>query len=500
MQDYLTLEHKLEQYAPQIQKFRQEFPALNNFLIYFDNAATSLRPQKVLDAFIHGFQLAGNVERSLHTEELTTLVKQGQEALYNYIFPQASACPQDFLHLTYTQNTTEALNLLAPTLGQFWYKQQQGQKPQKYYLLVAQSNHHANILPWLKLAQTYNFLEIKTIPLKNNLTLDLDFLRDFCQKHAQQLLLITLSSVDNVNGLIHPIGEIKSILEQFSPHTWLALDNAQGSCFNHIYLQKNQLQDNWPADFIVGSLHKMFGLTGIGYLTISQRIAQLNKQSQDLELLAKFFTLKEEIEQSSQQTKSNNTLEHLNLPLNNHRLEHQWVGGGFVKSVDLETANYNLQPTNPFLIAGTPNINSLVTVKANIDWLNSLPLEDFYSYTHLLQQYFISKLAQLPQVADFSRSLNIVQDLANKTQDVVILPCTGHHILINIEDGLDIDLGMFLAQHNISARVGKHCAYPYHDFLGLDSTLRFSLAPFNTKEEVDYTINLIAQFLNDNLD
>ncbi|RIY31728.1 hypothetical protein CJP74_06555 [Psittacicella melopsittaci] len=494
MQDHLNLsqlEKQLSHYS--LNNFKEQFPALkDNNLIYFDSAATSLRPQAVLDAFNQGYGLAGNVERSLHTQALTDLVQAGKQALVNYLDPENPEANR----LTYTQNSTESLNLLAQTLGEFWEAQQKNQPQAKYYILVTQSNHHANLLPWIKLCHSYDFLELKTIPLLADLSLDLEYLRQFCQEHSQELLLVSLSAVDNANGMVHPIGKIKEILSTYAPHTWLSIDNAQGSCFNAVYLEKSHSPQGWQADFLVGSLHKMFGLTGIGYLYISPRIAELSgKQDKNLALLAKFFNLNSQKTPEVEEKK----LEHLNIPLPGNSLHHQWVGGGFVKSINLREPCYQLQESNPFLVSGTPNINALVTVASNLNWLTAQPLKQLYEYTHTLQKYFLARLASLPQVANLSQSKNICQELQQNQAPVVILPSFGHHISLSIEDGLDIDLGQFLAQHNVVARVGKHCAYPYHEFLGVDSTLRFSLAPFNTKADVDTTIDLISQFLEQNL-
>ncbi|RIY32945.1 hypothetical protein CKF54_03860 [Psittacicella hinzii] len=488
LQTLSELSEKIDSYSSLVEQFREQFPVLDQAPIYFDNAATSLRPQVVLESFTRGFAYAGNVERSLHTFELSALIKSGNNYLKNYFDPREDS------QLVYTANTTQAINLLAQTLGEFWCAQKNAANSQEtYYILVGQSNHHANLLPWIKLCQQYSFLQLKYIPLKEDLTFDLDYLQNFCQEHANNLLLVSISSVDNSNGMVHPIGKIKQILDTFSPHAWLALDNAQGSTYNQIYLEKAGCTDYWPADFLIGSLHKMFGLTGIGYLITTQRINQLKgKEDKDINLLTKFFKLSNEFINS--QEKSNEEFIHLNLPYKGNSLNHQLVGGGFVKSINLDKVDYQLKDTNPFLIAGTPNINAQVTVKDTIKWLNNQPLRELYDYTHLLQQYFLEHLRQFNDVLDLSNATDAPSQLEVASHSLRILPSFGHHISLSIEDGQDIDLGQELAKHNISVRVGKHCAYPYHDFLGVDSTLRISLAPYNTREEVEYAVEVMFNF------
>lgn len=523
MTDIQALRESLELRQEIAQQFSAQFPALlaNPDLIYFDNASTSLRPQVVLEQFIAGYNLPGNLERSLINNELGSLVKDGNASLQAYLEPHSAIESKSELslvnRLTFTENTTSAVNLLALTLKEYWL----AQKPEPntdYYILVGTSNHHANILPWLKLSQECPNFKIVNIPLQGNMDWDLEFLRNFLKEHATTTLLISVNTVDNVSGFLHPIAELRKILTTLAPNTWLCLDNAQGSAFNREYLTKAQLtKQGWGADFLVGSLHKMFGITGVGYLLISPRIAALaNNTSQTnsnnlsiSELFSQFVTNNAKAITNTptlvtknvsaiakpSSTTSQNTPLHLNIPIANNCLKHQWVGGGFVQNIDLTSCSYQLKINNPFTQAGTPNTNNLLTVAKHIQWLRDLPTQELYNYTHDLQRYFIAQLATLPKVVNLQKSNNLAQDLSNSKSPIIILPSYGHHLALTISDGLDLDLGTFLAQKQIITRVGKHCAYPYYKTIGIDSTIRFSLAPYNTLEQVDKTIALIKEFI-----
>ncbi|MFC6275955.1 aminotransferase class V-fold PLP-dependent enzyme [Psittacicella hinzii] len=538
------LSTQLDQYKELVTNFASQFPALkhNPDLIYLDNAATSLRPQAVLDAFSTYYAYPGNVERSLLTKELSQVINQGHQALSNYIDPKNNNKDS----LVFTQNTTDALNLLALTLGQFWAKQAQHletslkRTKQKFYILVNESNHHANLLPWIKLCANFDFLELITIPLNKDLSFDFKCFEMLCTLHGDHILLMSFSTVDNINGYTLPIKRIAQIQKQLAPKAWLCLDNAQGSCFNAHYLQENLLE-NWPADFVIGSLHKMYGLTGLGYLMVSERVLKLTTM-QNFGLSAQATAIDNylaqyletgnldyppspppsktkvennevytDLESSTKKTKKRKKptklelfeqslqyqINHLNDFNQLHFLEHQWVGGGFVKNVSLKEANYSLHDNNPFTVAGTSNINALTTVKTNIEWLKEQPLEELYHYTNLLQQYFIAKLLTLDNVSDLRYNQDIARTLYRTAKPIRILPSYGHHVLLTIEDSGDVELGQFLAKHQVAVRVGKHCVYPFHRTIDVDSTIRFSLAPFNNKEQIDKVIELIKEFSED---
>lgn len=147
------------------------------------------------------------------------------------------------------------------------------------------------------------------------------------------------------------------------------------------------------------------------------------------------------------------------------------LGGGIIE--DVEEQSFDLSTEFNRFEAGTPNVANIFAFSKVLNFLSELHWEECIIYTHELNQYFYHKLNEL----DFISIIHS-QHKGNLTS-------------FNIKGVHSHDVGTFLSSKNIAVRVGKHCAYPLHYHLNINSSIRVSFAIYNSKEEIDYIIRIM---------
>ena len=226
-------------------EIKKEFPIFRNGDIhYLDTAATSQKPQVVLDKIIEYYEnYNGNPGRGSYK-----LVMDSTR-----IFEDSRKTVQEFLNakekeeIIFTKSTTESINLLAYSYGLEFINE--GDE-----IVLGITNHHANIVPWQMLARRKK-AKLKYIYLKENGQLDLD---DLKYKMSKRTKLVAISAVANVTGVIHPIEEVTEIAH--ANGAYILIDAAQALLHFPIDVQK------YNIDFLVFSGHKLFGPMGTGVL------------------------------------------------------------------------------------------------------------------------------------------------------------------------------------------------------------------------------------------
>ena len=231
-----------------IESLRAQFPQLavqvyERPLIYFDNAATTLKPQSVIDVMDEMYQREiANIHRGAHY-----LGSQGTER-----YEQARKKVAAFLNakseseIIFTRGTTESLNLLAATLS--------GKFAMGDELLITEVEHHSNIVPWQILAERAQ-LRLKVLPILDSGQWDLSRLNELLNERTR---LVACTHISNVTGLIYPVNEIIARAKEVGALT--VLDAAQSAA--DIPLDVQELD----CDFLAFSGHKVFGPFGIGVL------------------------------------------------------------------------------------------------------------------------------------------------------------------------------------------------------------------------------------------
>ena len=230
------------------EKYKSDFPILNQQingkdLVYFDNAATTQKPEKVLNAVDHyNRTINANPHRGAHT-----LSVRATEAYEN-----ARAKVRDFINaekteeIIFTRNTTESLNLLANSLEAVV---EEGDE-----ILISVLEHHSNILPWQQLAERKN-LNLKYLYPDQNYRIPLSELKE---KLTDKTKIFSISQMSNVSGTINPVKEMAELAHQKG--SLVVVDGAQGA--PHLKTDVKNLN----ADFYAFSGHKMLGPMGIGVL------------------------------------------------------------------------------------------------------------------------------------------------------------------------------------------------------------------------------------------
>lgn len=232
-----------------IASIRKDFPILDRQvkghpLVYFDNAATSQKPQSVIEALLHYYSYYNaNVHRGIHTlaEEATAAFEATRDAVKTFI--NAPSREQ----IIYTKGTTESINLVAYT----WARQNLHQGDE---VIVSGMEHHSNIVPWQIVCEEKQ-AKLKVIPVNDNGEL---ILEDYQKLLTDRTKLVAVNHVSNAMGTVNPIEEIINLAHE--KNAIVLIDGAQSAMHLDIDVQKMN------CDFFAFSSHKMLGPTGMGIL------------------------------------------------------------------------------------------------------------------------------------------------------------------------------------------------------------------------------------------
>jgi len=232
-----------------IDAIRRQFPILNRevkgrSLVYFDNAATSQKPQSVIDALVNYYtRYNANVHRGIHTlaEEATFAMEKSRDAAQEFI----NAVSRE--QIVFTKGTTEGINLVASTWGR--QNIRAGDE-----IIVSNLEHHSNIVPWQILIEEKG-ATLKVIPVSEKGELIID---EYKKLLSPKTKLVAVNHASNALGTINPVREI--IDEAHKVGAVVLIDGAQSTVHLDIDVQE------MDCDFFVFSSHKMYGPTGVGVL------------------------------------------------------------------------------------------------------------------------------------------------------------------------------------------------------------------------------------------
>lgn len=234
-----------------VELIRQDFPILHQQhhpgvpLIYLDNAASSQKPLRVIEALDSYYRLYNaNVHRGIHklSEAATTAYEESRLKIRKFINAPSKR------EIIFTRGTTESINLVAQTWGRA------NLKPGDVVVSTVME-HHSNIVPWQILAAEKGFI-IRYIPVLPDGTLDMEAFTNLLQ--SEPIKLVTVMHVSNVLGTINPVEEI--IQKAHAVGALVLIDGAQS--IPHMPIDVQALD----ADFFAFSGHKMIGPTGVGVL------------------------------------------------------------------------------------------------------------------------------------------------------------------------------------------------------------------------------------------
>src|SRR4051794_21825459 len=234
-----TIDNVLDVYA-----IRKHFPALEREvkgkpLVYFDNAATTQKPQVVIDALVNYYSnYNANIHRGIHTlaEEATAAFEATRDTVQQFINAESRE------QIIFTSGTTEGINLVAQTWGRQNIKA--GDE-----IVVSSMEHHSNIVPWFILCQEKGAV-IKVIPINEDGEL---ILEEYEKLLGPRVKLVSIAHVSNALGTINPVK--KMIAAAHKVGAVVLVDGAQSSVHLDIDVQ------DMDCDFFSFSSHKLYGPT-----------------------------------------------------------------------------------------------------------------------------------------------------------------------------------------------------------------------------------------------
>lgn len=234
---------------------RTDFPILEEKvygkpLIYLDNAATTQKPQQVIEAIGYAYShFNANIHRGVH--RLSQLATIEHENARKHVAEYIGAASSN--EVIFTKGTTDSINMLAWSIGE-WKQDGHNYLQPGDEIIVSALEHHSNIVPWQMLAERKQ-LTLRVVPLCENLALDMDAYKSLLTERTR---LVSIAGVSNVLGIINPVKELARLAHEAG--ALFALDGAQA-----VPHMKISVQDI-DCDFLSFSAHKMYGPTGLGIL------------------------------------------------------------------------------------------------------------------------------------------------------------------------------------------------------------------------------------------
>ncbi|HEY6907228.1 MAG TPA: aminotransferase class V-fold PLP-dependent enzyme, partial [Ignavibacteriaceae bacterium] len=240
-----------------VMKIREDFPILKTLvrgkpLCYLDNAATTQKPQKVIDTLTEYYtSVNSNIHRGVHTlsEKATAAFEDARKKVKNYINAGSEK------EIIFTRGTTESINLVANSFGRSHL--QQGDE-----ILITGMEHHSNIVPWQLIAAEKN-AKLKAAPITDSGEL---ILEEFEKLITERTKIISVVYISNTLGTINPVEKIIEIAHRHGVP--VLIDAAQA--VSHIPVDVQKLD----CDFFAFSGHKLYGPTGIGILYGKEKILE----------------------------------------------------------------------------------------------------------------------------------------------------------------------------------------------------------------------------------
>lgn len=392
---------------------RRDFPALQERvngrpLVWFDNAATTHKPQSVIDriAYFYAHENS-NIHRAAHelAARATDAYEGARERARRFINAP------DVNEVIFVRGTTEAINLVAKS----WGAQHVGEGDE---IIVSNLEHHANIVPWQQLAAAKG-ARLRVIPVDDTGQILLDEYQKLLNDRTR---IVSVTQVSNALGTVTPIKEIVDLAHRAGAR--VLVDGAQS--VSHMRVDVQAL----GADFFVFSGHKIFGPTGIGVVWGKREVLE-------------------------------------DMP--------PWQGGGnMISDVTFEKTVF--QPIPNKFEAGTGNIADAVGLGAALDYVTRLGIENIGRYEHDLLVYGMRGLGAI-------RGVRLIGTAAEKAS-----------VMSFVLDGYSTEeVGRALNEEGIAVRTGHHCAQPILRRFGVETTVRPSLAFYNTYEEIDRLLDVVQR-------
>jgi cysteine desulfurase / selenocysteine lyase len=417
-----------------IKSIRKQFPILHqqvngNPLVYLDNAATTQKPQSVIDALVTYYRSNNaNIHRAAHTlaARSTEMFEDTRKTIRQFINArEAEEC-------IFTKGVTESINLVAQTWGRKFLNP--GDE-----VLISTMEHHSNIVPWQMICEEKGAI-LRVIPINDAGELLMD---EYDKLLSPQTKIVSCVWVSNALGTINPVKEI--IEKAHAVGAKVLLDGAQ-AC-SHLEVDVQALD----CDFLAVSSHKLYGPTGVGVLYGKRHLLEAMPPYQGGGEMIRDVTF--------------GGTTYNDIP---YKFE-----AGTPNIGDVIAFKYALDFVNQI---GKQNIaaheNELLQY-----FTDSLIKEGLVRKHGAAAQYSASLTSE-----EKDNAITLIGTATQKVSVQSFIINGMHHF----------DAGMMLDAKGIAARTGHHCTQPLMQRLGLDGTIRVSFAVYNTREEIDVLLTSLT--------
>ena len=369
-------------------------------LVYLDNAATTQKPQVVIDTLKAYYEtINSNIHRGVHylSQRATDEFEAAREAVRRFINARHA------YEVIFTRGATDSMNLVAASFGRTFLHE--GDE-----IIVSEMEHHANIVPWQFLCEDRGCV-LKVLPFNEKGELCIEQLDSLISPKTK---ILAVSHVSNSLGTINPVKEIIEIAHKNGVP--VLLDGAQA--VSHCKVDVQALD----CEFYCFSGHKMYAPMGIGVMYGKEE--WLNKMK-------------------------------------------PYQGGGeMIKQVTFAKTTYNDLPFK--FEAGTPSVGDAMGLKAAIEYMENIGIENIAAYEKDLLDYAEERLLNI-------EGLRIYGQAEHKAAIVSF----------NIDKIHPSDIGAIIDKLGVAVRTGHHCTQPIMDHFGIPGTVRASFALYNNKKEID---------------
>ena len=324
--------------------FKKDFPIFTNRpkLIYLDNAATTQKPQQVIDAVTNFYtKYNSNVHRGVYdlSFEATEIYERARKKIADFINAKSSS------EIVFTGNATEAINLVS--LG---YTRKNLKKDD--IVVLTEMEHHSNIVPWISLKEKIGII-IFFLPIDKDFRLDYKALFR-ANLNLKKVKIISLTHASNVLGTINPLEKIIPILKKKCVNAKFLIDAAQSVAHQKIDVKK------LDCDFMVFSAHKMYGPSGVGALWARQELLE--------------------------------------------QMEPIFYGGSMIETVSREKATFTLPPLK--FEAGTGRLEAVAGFGAAVDYINSVGFKNITNLDNKLTEYGIKMFSKIKGIKIYGSKKN----------------------------------------------------------------------------------------------
>jgi len=389
---------------------RIDFPILNkkDGLIYLDNAATTQKPQIVIDTIKDYYENHNsNSGRSVYklSENATRMLTDARKIFARFINTESQ-------NVLFTKNATESINLIANSLERTFLFDKEDN------VVVTEIEHHSNFLPWQQLCKrTTAQFRVAKYNIKKQ---DVEEISKYVDENTK---IVAFTAMSNVTGLLIDVKEQILKIRKKNRNVIILIDVTQ-------YVAHNELNVNdWGADFVVFSAHKIYGTTGVGIIYAKTKFIE--------------------------------------------QMEPFLYGGGMISSVSIGRSEWAESPEK--FEAGTIDNAGIIASAEAIKYVQK-NFREYMVIEEKLKEYALKRLKTI-------KGLEIIGHNKKNYGPVISFKINGIH---------PHDLATICDRHNVCIRSGHHCAQPFMKRLNVPATSRASISFYNTTSDIDGLIDAIT--------